>query len=72
MVKEKRFRVWRIGGIRPTMKIRETPIFKRDFKRIKKKHYDMTKLKTAVNLIVSQDKQLLVRKYKDHSLVGNW
>lgn len=46
------------------MKVRETPIFRRDFKRIKKKHYDMTNL--------SREKELLTKKYKDHSLVGNW
>ncbi|MBO1305889.1 type II toxin-antitoxin system YafQ family toxin [Enterococcus sp. 669A] len=54
------------------LRIRETPTFKRDFKRIKKKHYDMHKLKVAVSLIVAQEKETLIRKYKDHSLVGNW
>lgn len=56
MAKEKLFPALRIGGENPTMKVRETPILKRDFNRFKKKHYDVTKLKKVVSLIVTQEK----------------
>lgn len=35
------------------MNIRQTPAFKRDLKRYKKKHYDITKV--AVECIISKD-----------------
>lgn len=54
------------------MKIRQTPIFKRDFKRLKKKHFNMLKLKDVVLLLVAQEKDTLKRVYKDHALTGNW
>lgn len=54
------------------MKIRQTPAFKRDLKRYKKKHYDITKVKVAVECIISKDTYKLKTVYKDHSLKGNW
>lgn len=54
------------------MKIRQTPAFKRDLKRYKKKHYDITKVKVAVECIISKDTYKLKTFYKDHSLKGNW
>lgn len=54
------------------MKIEQSPSFKRDFKRLRKKNYNMDKLKLAVEAIVSADVKNLSTKYKDHSLKGNW
>lgn len=54
------------------MKIEQTASFKRDFKRIKKKHYKINELKKAVETLVAQDKELLSTKYKDHPLKGQW
>ena len=54
------------------MKIEQTAIFKRDFKRIKNKHYPINELKKAVEVLVAQDKELLRTKYKDHPLKGQW
>ena len=53
-------------------KIEYTSIFKRDFKRIMKKHYEMSKFEDVVELLVENDQETLVRKYKDHALKGNW
>ncbi|OJG30860.1 hypothetical protein RT42_GL000983 [Enterococcus cecorum DSM 20682 = ATCC 43198] len=41
-------------------------------KRYKKKHYDITKVKVAVECIISKDTYKLKTVYKDHSLKGNW
>ena len=54
------------------MKIEQTPSFKRDYKKLKKKHYDMNELKKAVETLVVQDSQRLMTKYKDHALKGQW
>lgn len=44
--------------------------FKRDYKRIKKQHKDLDKLKTVINLLVSG--QNLSSKFHDHHLSGRW
>lgn len=49
-----------------------TSIFKREYKKLLKKHYDMKKLEKVIQLLVVNNKEELVRKYKDHSLKGNW
>lgn len=54
------------------MKIRVTPQCRRDLKRIKKKHYSLADFEKVVELIVIQDTQILMQKYKDHALKGNW
>lgn len=54
------------------MKIEQTSIFKRDFKRMKNKHYNMHELKEAVTVIADRDLKLLKTKYKDHHLKGEW
>lgn len=54
------------------MKVEQTSLFKKDFKRCKKKHYDVSKIKKIVILIVKGEKERLIRKYKDHGLTGNW
>ena len=54
------------------MKIRFTPQFERDMKRLIKKHYDVSKFEKVVNLLVSNEKETLLTKYRDHALSGNW
>lgn len=52
--------------------IERTVTFKRDYKRLSKKHYDMNELKMVINYLVMGKRDLLITKYKDHSLSGNW
>lgn len=52
--------------------IKYTSIFKRDYKRMVKKHYDMDKLETVVKLLIANNQDELVRRYRDHALKGNW
>lgn len=54
------------------MLIKQTPTFKRDFKRYKKKHYDMSKLKRVIQLIIDKETEILRTQYKDHLLKGQW
>lgn len=54
------------------MQIRFTPTFKRDFKRYKKKHFDMSKLQSVIQLIVNREIEILCMQYKDHILKGQW
>lgn len=54
------------------MRIEQSPSFRRDFKKLKKKNYDMRKLKLAVEAVASADVEKLSTKYKNHSLKGNW
>ncbi|EMF0280687.1 type II toxin-antitoxin system YafQ family toxin [Enterococcus faecium] len=49
-----------------------TPSFKRDYKRMMKKHYDETEFRKVINLLVKQEQEVLRTKYKDHALQGNW
>lgn len=44
--------------------------FSKDVKRMQKRSKDIEKLKTVINLIVSEI--TLPAKYKEHQLVGNW
>ncbi|AEA01541.1 MULTISPECIES: type II toxin-antitoxin system RelE/ParE family toxin [Aerococcus] len=53
-------------------KIVQSPKFKRRFKKYQKKHFDMIKVKEAVQALQTQDKDLLKTKYKDHALSGDW
>lgn len=54
------------------MKVSQTPAFKRDFKRLKKKKFDMSKLLSVLELIQDRDKETLRTRYRDHALKGNW
>ena len=55
------------------MKIKKTSQFKKDYKLIKKRGYDISLLKTVVKLIQQGDQQeRLVKEYDDHPLEGNW
>lgn len=48
-----------------------TSTFKRNYKALKKKHYDMSKLEKVLELLVQQDTETLINQYKDHQLRGN-
>lgn len=54
------------------MKIKQTPAFKRDFKRFKKKNFKMEKVKEVVALLVAGQTDILTTSYQDHALKGNW
>ncbi|KAB5607436.1 type II toxin-antitoxin system YafQ family toxin [Bifidobacterium jacchi] len=49
-----------------------TTQFKKDFKGLLKKHYDPDKLRCAVEALMTEDRDLLSTKYRDHALVNNW
>lgn len=50
--------------------ITRVPTFKRQYKRLNKKHYDMQLLQTAITALVEQNTDLLRTKYNDHHLAG--
>lgn len=52
------------------MNIRYTTQFKKDYKRVKKQHKDLEKLKTVIGLL--SNNQTLDPAYHDHPLSGNW
>ena len=52
------------------LKIRYSNQLKKDYKLIKKRGYNIEKLKEVINLLV-QDKRLPV-KYREHYLTGNY
>lgn len=53
------------------MRIETTNTFERNLKKLKKKHYDISKLKEVIELIVNQEKDKLANVYRDHQLKGN-
>ena len=54
-------------------KIKWTTRFKKDYKLIKKRGYDMDLLKKVVHLIaLGNQQQKLIDEYNDHALAGNW
>lgn len=53
------------------MRIERTATFKKCYKSLKKKHYDVKKLIEPIEMIVAQDTENLIRKYRDHALKGN-
>ena len=53
------------------MKISRTSNFKRDYKKFKKKHYDMDKLAQVIKLIINGEKETLRTQYHDHMLKGH-
>ncbi|WP_369342740.1 type II toxin-antitoxin system YafQ family toxin [Bifidobacterium fermentum] len=46
------------------------PSFVRQIKRLKRKHYDMQKLVSAVRAVAEQKQDLLRTRYRDHALQG--
>ncbi|WP_125763352.1 type II toxin-antitoxin system YafQ family toxin [Companilactobacillus hulinensis] len=54
------------------LEIIQTPTFVKDFKKLKNKHYNMDSLKRIINYIEKGENEILVTKYHDHALKGNW
>ncbi|MES5137789.1 type II toxin-antitoxin system mRNA interferase toxin, RelE/StbE family [Lactobacillus jensenii] len=52
--------------------INYTPEFKRNYKKLKRKHYNMQKLKHVIELLQHEDFQVLRNSYDDHFLHGKW
>ena len=52
------------------LKVRYNNQFKKDYKLIQKRGYDVNKLKEVVNLLAEGN--TLPEKYKDHYLTGNY
>ena len=52
--------------------ILRTPRFKRDYKALVKKHYNMSPFEAAVRMLVAQDADVLITRYRDHALKGEW
>lgn len=50
--------------------VKYTNLFKKDYKLMKKRGYDLKLLQEVVNLLANN--QVLPEKYKDHSLVGEY
>ena len=53
-----------------SLKIRQSSRFKRDIKRIRKRHLNIKKLESVIRTLVNE--QSLEVKYRDHTLSGNW
>lgn len=53
------------------MKPERTTRFKRDFKKLKKKHYPLDLLYTAIQALLNQN-QAMLRQLNDHALHGDW
>lgn len=49
-----------------------TPSFKRDFKKMIKKHYNEAAFREVINLLINREQEVLRTKYNDHALQGNW
>ncbi|SUN78845.1 addiction module toxin [Streptococcus macacae NCTC 11558] len=54
------------------MRIERTSEFKRDYKRLLKKHRDVSKLRNVLELIISGETETLYRRYKNHFLKGQY
>ena len=52
------------------LKIKYHTLFKKDFKRIKKRGYDISRLEKIVELLANEVP--LPEKFKDHNLSGNY
>ena len=52
------------------LKVRYSNQFKKDYKLIKKRGYDINKLKEVINILTKEKR--LPTKYKEHCLVGNY
>ena len=49
-----------------------TQKFLRDVKKIKKKHFDLSKLDQVLDDLADYNSALLKRKYRNHRLKGHW
>lgn len=48
------------------------PMFRQDYKSLRKKHYDMDLLRKPFALLMDGDTETMRREYRDHALKGNW
>lgn len=53
------------------MKIKYTPQFKRDYRKLEKKHYNIKKFRQVLQEIIDNNTSVLHSKYRDHKLSGN-
>lgn len=53
------------------MKIKQTPSFERQLKKLAKKNYPISLLKLCLEAVVEQDSRTL-KRIKDHALKGKW
>ncbi len=53
-----------------SLPIRQSTIFKRDIKRLRRQRVDLSKLTAVVTTLANQKPLRL--QYRDHALVGNW
>lgn len=63
--------VLRIGKQVCLMRIKQSRIFARNYKKLAKKNYRMEKLDRVVLHLLNQETVVLKQKYKDHALKGN-
>ena len=52
------------------LQLETTGQFRKDYKRVKKRGYDMNRLEDVIQTILEE--KLLAEKYRDHSLTGNY
>lgn len=52
--------------------VRRTSRFKRDYKTIIRRHFDESLFIEAVKALMAEETELLVSKYSDHALKGEW
>jgi mRNA interferase YafQ len=52
------------------LELKQTSQFKKDLRRMAKRHADMTQLDEVIVLL--RERKQLPSKYKDHPLIGNW
>lgn len=52
------------------LQLETTGQFRKDYKRVKKRGYDMKLLENVIQTLLEE--RLLAGTYRDHSLTGNW
>ncbi len=52
------------------LKLITTGQFRKDYKRVKRRGYDMKRLEDIIDQLLAE--QLLAEKHRDHALVGNY
>lgn len=58
--------------MRSELKLKTIRSFDNDVKRLKKKHYDMSRLEEPLRALGESDTDVLKTKYSDHALTGDW
>lgn len=53
------------------MKIKRTPAFERQLRKLARKHFPIAVLKPCINALIDQD-SLILKRIKDHALKGKW